>query len=180
MTLIDTELEWLRQTCPFLKPGYLDYLSAFRFKPDQVHIRFVPISDDGERGNVEIEATGPWLETIFWEVPLMACLSETYFRLVMTDWSYDGQVGKRISLANDYLCPYVSNFIEIAYAKAHALLEAGCVFSEFGTRRRRSFYIQDLVVQTITHASKDMPDKGMVSGTSNVRTACPGLWENVI
>jgi len=152
LTLTDSELEWLRQTCPFFSPKYLEYLTSFRFKPEQVHIRFVPVSDDGEHGNVEIEVTGPWVETIFWEVPLMACLSETYFRLVDTDWSYDGQA-------------------ETAYNKARALLEAGCVFSEFGTRRRRSFYIQDLVVKTVIRASNDIPGKGMVSGTSNVHLA---------
>lgn len=151
LALTSSELEWLRKTCPFFKAEYLDYLSSFHLKPEQVKIQFVPVSDDGDHGHVEIEVTGPWVETIFWEVPLMACLSEIYFRLVVTDWSYDGQT-------------------EIAYNKAHALLEAGCVFSEFGTRRRRSFFIQDLVVETVIRASKDV-GRGMLSGTSNVHLA---------
>lgn len=59
----------------------------------------------------------------------------------------------------------------MAYKKAKQLLEAGCVFSEFGTRRRRSYHIQDLVVETLLKAEKDvMPQtKGKVFGTSNVR-----------
>ena len=28
-----------------------------------------------------------------WEVPLMACLSETYFQVDMIDWDYTGQEG---------------------------------------------------------------------------------------
>lgn len=28
-----------------------------------------------------------------WEVPLMACLSETYFQVDATDWDYIGQEG---------------------------------------------------------------------------------------
>lgn len=69
------------------------YLSAYRYQPEQVRITFVPTSPDGMLGQVEIEATGPWLETILWEVPLMACLSESYFQSVMTDWSYENQEG---------------------------------------------------------------------------------------
>ncbi len=61
---------------------------------------------------------------------------------------------------------------EAAYEKAKTYLEAGCVFSEFGTRRRRSYHIQDLVVQTLIRASNDFKGKGKLMGTSNVRAAC--------
>lgn len=44
-------------------------------------------------GQIEIEASGPWVETILWEVPLMATLSETYFQTDDTDWNYEGQEG---------------------------------------------------------------------------------------
>lgn len=61
--------------------------------------------------------------------------------------------------------------VELAYEKGKRLLEAGCTFSEFGTRRRRSFDTQDLVVEEILRADRDLPDaKGKVSGTSNVRS----------
>jgi len=45
-------------------------------------------------GSVEIEARGLWLETILWEVPLMACLSEIYFRYADQDWDYTRQEGR--------------------------------------------------------------------------------------
>lgn len=95
LALTDSEYQWLEKTCPYLKPSYLDYLAKYRFKQEQVRITFVPVSKDGKYGNVEIEATGPWIETIFWEVPLMACLSETYFQLVDTDWNYENQAGEQ-------------------------------------------------------------------------------------
>lgn len=82
----------------------------------------------------------------------MACLSELYFRVVDKDWDYDGQA-------------------ESAYSKARTLLQAGCIISEFGTRRRRSYHIQDLVVETLIRASKDMPGQGKFAGTSNVHLA---------
>jgi nicotinate phosphoribosyltransferase len=95
LTLSTDERQFLERRCPYLKPEYLDYLQQYRFKPEQVTVTFSPIPEAGEGwGNVEIEAAGPWIETIMWEVPLMACLSETYFLTDDTDWNYDGQLGK--------------------------------------------------------------------------------------
>jgi nicotinate phosphoribosyltransferase len=88
----------LKRECPYFTPSYLVYLSKYRFKPEQVQIKFNPTSADGKLGNVEIEVSGLWLETILWEVPLMACLSETYFQSVVTDWNYDKQDGKSLRL----------------------------------------------------------------------------------
>lgn len=87
------EIAWLKQTCPFFDEEYLDYLAKFRFKPEQVHVEFNALENDTERGRLEISAVGPWVETILWEVPLMSCLSEIYFRTADKDWNYDGQEG---------------------------------------------------------------------------------------
>lgn len=96
MSVTNSELEWLKQTCPYLKPHYVEYLSNYRYKPEQVQIHFVPVSEDSQLGRIEIEASGLWVETIMWEVPLMACLSEIYFRTVDTDWTFEGQDGALI------------------------------------------------------------------------------------
>lgn len=66
----------------------------------------MPVSDDGEQGRVEIEASGLWRESILWEVPIMACLSELYFRVGATDWSYEGQKGEHYAL---YSSPWVKH-----------------------------------------------------------------------
>lgn len=59
--------------------------------------------------------------------------------------------------------------VEQAYEKAKTLLAAGCSFSEFGTRRRRSYRTQDIIMEAILRAQKDSPDApARVSGTSNV------------
>lgn len=62
-----------------------------------------------------------------------------------------------------------------AYEKGTKLLEAGCVFSEYGTRRRRSYHTHDLIVGQLVRAQKDRPGRGKLSGTSNVRST-PVVW----
>jgi nicotinate phosphoribosyltransferase len=68
-------------------------------------------------------------------------------------WNYDGQAEK-------------------ARAKAEKMLAVGAAISEFGTRRRRSYKIQDLVVDTLVKTTKAMPGQGKVTGTSNVCRVC--------
>jgi nicotinate phosphoribosyltransferase len=58
---------------------------------------------------------------------------------------------------------------DLAYEKGTKLIEAGCAFSEYGTRRRRSYHVHDLVVGQLVRAEKDHPGKGKLLGTSNVR-----------
>lgn len=61
---------------------------------------------------------------------------------------------------------------EAAYEKGKTYLGAGCIISEFGTRRRRSYHTQDLVVKTLLQVAKDLPHSpGKVMGTSNVHLA---------
>ncbi|KIM27484.1 hypothetical protein M408DRAFT_165381 [Serendipita vermifera MAFF 305830] len=155
VNLTQEEHDWLQETCPYLDEDYLAYLRQYRFKPEQVDIVFVPSEADPARGQIEMTATGPWLETILWEVPLMAVLSENYFLFVDKTWRRDDQE-------------------ENAYQKGKRLLESGCDFSEFGTRRRRSFEVQDEVVRGLIRADREKsstPGAGKLFGTSNVHLA---------
>ena len=95
------------------------------------------------------------MDTILYEIPLLALVSEAYFKFVDRDWTYEGQVEK-------------------AYQKGLKLLQEGCIFSEFGTRRRRDYHTQDLVLQGLRRAAdegKTSGWKGKLSGTSNVHFA---------
>ena len=94
--MTDEEYTWLGNACPFFSKDYLDYLKTYRFKPSQVSLSFVPTDESADKGQIQIIASGPWIETILWEVPLMASLSEIYFRTADTDWSYDGQESMRL------------------------------------------------------------------------------------
>jgi nicotinate phosphoribosyltransferase len=91
---MEDEISWLKKKCPYFKDAYINYLAAFRFRPaEQVTIIFVPSESDPEWGQIEIEVHGFWGETILYEVPLMAALSEAYFRTVDTAWNLEGQEG---------------------------------------------------------------------------------------
>ncbi len=168
LALTEEERKWLPKGCPYFTQDYIDYLAQYRFKPHQVKVTFHEKSGDSNLGRVGIEATGPWRQTILWVVPLMATLSEIYFNTVDTDWSYDGQEGAYLVLFL-HIEPFMTVFrAELAHEKGKTYLSAGCLFSEFGTRRRRSFLTQDIVIKGLVRASKDFPSTGKLMGTSNV------------
>ncbi|CEP11390.1 hypothetical protein [Parasitella parasitica] len=141
----------------FLDADYVEYLAQFQYKPDeQVFLNY-----NEATGDLELEVKGKWLETILYEVPLLALISEAYFRYTDRDWNYDNQA-------------------ENAVKKTQELLKHGCIFSEFGTRRRRDYKTQELVMGKICEASEqykkdraatNQAPKGSFAGTSNVLLA---------
>ncbi|KAK0871498.1 nicotinate phosphoribosyltransferase [Friedmanniomyces endolithicus] len=159
--LTDDELVWLESTCRYLDQDYLQYLKGFKLRPDEhVKLDFNPESEHGGDdvfGELWVTVEGLWVETILYEVPLLALISEAYFKFVDTDWTHDGQT-------------------ENAKQKGLKLIENGCVFSEFGSRRRRDYETHQLVVQGLVAAQKDSETnnadwRGKFSGTSNVHMA---------
>ncbi|KAI1655347.1 nicotinate phosphoribosyltransferase [Daldinia decipiens] len=160
ISLSDDELHFLQTHCKYLSASYLDFLKEFRLKPrEQLIPTFHPAgADTGAEdvlGDIHIEIKGKWVDTILYEIPLLALTSEAYFKFMDTDWNYDGQEEK-------------------AYDKGMRLLEAGCILSEFGTRRRRDYHTQALVFRGLVKASKEAQKRGFpgkLSGTSNVHLA---------
>jgi nicotinate phosphoribosyltransferase len=153
------ELLFLKKTCTYLSEEYLRFLSSFRLQPSkQLKLIFTPTEDTGkdtDSGDFRIHTEGLWIETILYEIPLLALISEAYFKFCDKDWSYEGQVDQ-------------------AYDKGVRLLEEGCIFSEFGTRRRRDYHTQDLVLQGLRRAQNEASQKGWkgkLTGTSNVHFA---------
>lgn len=152
------ELAFLEEKCPYLENAYLRYLSSFRLHPSkQIKLTFKPVevSGDKQTGDLHIAIKGPWVETILYEIPLLALTSEAYFRFCNTDWDHEGQ-------------------IERAFQKGCTLLQNGCLFSEFGSRRRRDYKTQDLVMQGLCRAADEGSKAGWpgkLTGTSNVHFA---------
>ena len=52
--------------------------------------------------------------------------------------------------------------------KARRLIEAGCTFSDFGTRRRASFEAQDTAIRAMKECQETLAGPGRFIGTSNV------------
>ncbi|RDL33572.1 Nicotinate PRTase C-terminal [Venustampulla echinocandica] len=159
IALSNDEYRYLQTTCTYLNKPYLEFLKEFRLNPrDQIEATFAPDNDtggDNDVGTFCLMVKGRWVETILYEIPLLALTSEAYFRFMDKDWTYDGQEEK-------------------AYGKGMRLLEAGCVFSEFGTRRRRDYHTQALVIRGLMKANKEAEKTGLpgkLSGTSNVHLA---------
>ncbi|KAJ5144677.1 nicotinate phosphoribosyltransferase [Penicillium atrosanguineum] len=153
------ERDWLRKKCPYLNEAYLTFLETFQLKPsEQIEIKFTPTQDTGsddDEGDVAYVIKGLWLDTILYEIPLLALTSQAYFMFSDKDWDYECQEEK-------------------AYRKGCELLENGCVFSEFGSRRRRDYHTHDLVMKGLTRAAqhgKQKGWKGVLTGTSNVHFA---------
>lgn len=139
LRLTNEEYDWMKNNLYFLPISYRQYLAAYHFNPNQVEISL------SKSNQLEISIKGKWRDTILWEVPLMAIISEVYFKYIDIDWSMNGQ-------------------IESINRKAKELSESGCVWTDFGARRRRSFEVQDIVV------SEMKKYKGFV-GTSNCHLA---------
>ncbi|EJU04699.1 nicotinate phosphoribosyltransferase [Dacryopinax primogenitus] len=156
MHLTPAEHAWLSEACPYFTPSYLSTLLALRLDPSsQVTLTYVPSDDDPNYGQIELEIRGLWWQTILYEVPIMAVISDAYFRVVDQDWSYAGQEDK-------------------AYEKGKTLLSHGIAFSEFGTRRRRSYPAQKTIMHGLIRARDELegkPGMGSLSGTSNVHFA---------
>ena len=139
--LTPEEYSWLKANIPFFKPWYLEYLRNYRYNPSEVN---VGLDLDGD---LVIEISGTWASTMLWEVPLMATISELYFREIDTQWDEQGVLTKAID-------------------KGRRLADAGCLFSEFGTRRRRSGKIHETVLTGLQQGAKNM-----LVGTSNLMMA---------
>ncbi|ODN80853.1 nicotinate phosphoribosyltransferase [Cryptococcus amylolentus CBS 6039] len=165
LRLTEKERAYLSKSCPYFSSSYLDYLQGVRLDPiNQVKLSFMPKSTNAEgeeMGEIGCEIEGPWRDTILYEVPIMAILSESYFKFVDTDWSYDGQLESAKSKALQLLNPPAPT--------------TPLVFSEFGTRRRRSFQAQDIVIKGLLSGFEEYKSQGgkggAVSGTSNVYLA---------
>jgi nicotinate phosphoribosyltransferase len=149
LRLADEELNYLKTDCPHLTPEYLSYMKTFRLRPsEQVELSFIPETNEygsSDLGHLDLQIKGLWVETTLYEIPLLAIISEAYFRFRDTDWSYDGQ-------------------LDAARKKGMQLADGKCSFSEFGSRRRRDYRTQETVLEGL---------KGIAgfSGTSNVHFA---------
>lgn len=133
------ELAYLR-TLSFFKDDFIRYLGSFKFNCK--HIIF------NSTGPFGVTIRGPWLETILFEVPLLAIISEVHACNKCPDCDY--------TIARKRLAE------KISLIKASSLLNK-FLFSDFGTRRRFSFFWHDELISIV---AKELPNN--FCGTSNI------------
>ncbi|WP_418537988.1 nicotinate phosphoribosyltransferase [Odoribacter laneus] len=138
LSLSEEAERFMRRRCYYFDAVFFDLLKGFRFDPKEVEIQ-------QEGGELKVEIRGLWYRTVLWEVPLMAIISELYFQMTV-------QTPQGIA--------------EKAIKKAQAFVDLGAELSEFGTRRRFSFEVQDRVVGILKQYMGSL-----LNGTSNVYLA---------
>lgn len=145
VVITDAEIEFMRRRCSFIPNWFYSYLKGFRYDS-----RMVKVWQDDE-GHLSIEFEGCWSDTILLEVKVLAIVSELYYIVTGLDRNFDYE-----------------KYYEVSYNKARRLIEGGCVFSDFGTRRRASFEAQDIVVKAMSECGRTISGSGRFVGTSNV------------
>lgn len=145
VVITDEEVDFMRRRCGYIPAWFYSYLKGFRYDSSWVRI------EQDEAGHLDIEFEGCWSNTIFLEVKVLAIISELYYIMTGQDRGFDYDA-------------YYSK----SYDKARRLIQAGCMFSDFGTRRRASFRAQETAIKAMKDCRDSMEGPGRFTGTSNV------------
>ncbi|AGW85978.1 Nicotinate phosphoribosyltransferase [Blattabacterium sp. (Nauphoeta cinerea)] len=123
LKLSEEERIYLEKNCPYLDSSYLDFLKKYQYNPKEVNIF--------QKGkNIQMYIEGLWSSTILWEVPLMAIISELYYRLTGAEKISE----KKIKYNKRKIKKYKKLKVRIG---------------EYGTRRRYSYKVHKLVLKTL-------------------------------
>ena len=136
VTLADKELEYMTRNCRFLPPVYWEWLSSFRFQSEKIDIYL------DEEHHLNIEITDYLYKSTLYEVPLLAIVSEI-----------KNQTQGNVANPEEIICKLSE---KVVLSNEHQLS-----FSEFGTRRRFSFDVQDRVISYLKKSAH------YCTGTSN-------------
>lgn len=136
-------------TIKWIKGSYIDFLRLW-------HARYedFTINTDSPCG-LNIEASGTWLNTSMYEIPILAIVNEVYFRFAYDSDELMAQFERKLNAKLDGL---INGNFRIGN------------FSEFGLRRRLSNHAQDIVVRLLKEKNEQFKDSYFI-GTSNVQLA---------
>lgn len=145
VVITDEEISFIRKKCRYIPAWFCRYLKGFRYNKDWVKVK------QDSTGHLEIEIEGSWSDTILLEVKVLAIISELYYIMTSQSEKFDYNL-----------------YYSTSWEKAKKLIESGCVFSDFGTRRRASFKAEDTVVKAMKDCQIQIGGPGKFFGTSNV------------
>lgn len=146
VVITDDEIDFMKRRCLYIPFWFYSFLKGFRYDP-----QCVKIWQDDE-GHLEVRYEGCWTNIILFEVKILAIISELYYIMTGKAKSFD-----------------MEDFARRSYIKAEKLIKGGCIFTDFGTRRRASFEAQDVAIQAMKKCHAE--GKGRMHGTSNVYLA---------
>ncbi|MCB9228827.1 MAG: nicotinate phosphoribosyltransferase [Deltaproteobacteria bacterium] len=141
LSLSEAELDYLR-SLGFFREDFLGWLRLFRPEPARIHYQF-------RNGQLELEIAGLWAETILFEIPLLAMISELFL---------ESQGPEIFRILEDRLETKMAEFAAIGAGKF--------TFTDFGTRRRASRHWQR---EVLFRFMERFP--GSVAGSSNLLLA---------
>lgn len=133
------EFEWAVKNIPYIPRFFWEWYRGLKFDSSAVSISL----DD--EGHLKISATGYLYQITFWEVPLLAMVSELKNEL-------EGNLGKLD----------ISKFTDSLKRKIKLSNDNGMKFSLFGLRRRFSGHLESYVTEVCKREAK------YCVGTSNV------------
>lgn len=137
-----SSIEWLHE-------DYVAYLRLWKPRYEDFDI------SANDSCGLFLEATGTWLNTSMYEIPILAIVNEVYFRMAH---NYDELFEQYKRKFNEKLNWLLDGTYNIG------------LFSEFGLRRRLSSEAQDLAVKKLCENNGKYKDSYCV-GTSNVYLA---------
>ncbi|MDE5833581.1 MAG: nicotinate phosphoribosyltransferase [Desulfovibrio sp.] len=143
LRVTEEEIEFMKRRCDYIPYWFYCYLKGYRYDASLVKAR-----QDCD-GRLFIDYEGLWADTILLEVKILAIISELYYIMTGQERNFDLGVLERKSRD-----------------KAARLIDGGCVFSDFGTRRRASFDAQNAAIAGLASSGASGP--GRFAGTSNV------------
>jgi len=117
------EKQWCVEHIPYIPEVYWEWLQRFHFNYDKIVVWL----DDNN--HLHIEVSDKLYKVTLYEVPILAIVSEL--------------ISKQFGIVN------VSNAIDKLDSKINLANKHGLKFSEFGTRRRASSNLHDLIVQRL-------------------------------
>lgn len=138
LRLSTQEFNWAVETMPYIPKCYWEWFKSFRYEPDIVKCWL------DEENHLHITVEGILMKITLYEVPILAIISAVNSSSYnVSDYEILSRLDKKIELSNN----------------------EGLLFSEFGTRRRFSYHVQDIVIGELAKNAR------FCTGTSNVHFA---------
>ena len=139
--LSNYEMEWCKKNIPFIPAYYWEWLRGFRFD-----VKKINVSTDN-MDHLQITVYDKLYKVTLYEVPILAIVSEWMSK-------------KYKDMAN------IANIEKVVLEKITLAALGNFKFSEFGTRRRFSYDVQDKVISVLANKGWNV-----CNGTSNVHFA---------